>query len=323
MVVYQYRGADFASIDVDISLTNDQNGYNIRAGTGYRNSINSFSNPSKKIGVTVSDLQNAEYTPPDLPTDFNLDSHLVDGQQQTLYRPSQDNLFEVLYVPINFSYYYFQQRFGSIACLFELFNIGKTENHAGDILFLGFTPTSTTERINATLRGHAVTYYEQQSESNNRETIVITRGDSESHTGYGFNRPPETNGNAVRFNIPPPPSVSRLKSDHVVFYSAALDGTDIVEQTKHQINRKYNDDLDFDRPVAQNRQTLIRREILYTDGTSHKTAYYQLNRVENKYFPNNKLGAGESGLVLNPDSPYGVFDELLITAPEINVGRCI
>ena len=81
--------------------------------------------------------------------------------------------------------------------------------------------------------------------------------------------------------------------------------------------------IDINRPNVGQKQNLIRRQLLYTDGSYHNTAYYKYNEVEHKYFPDNTLGVGEQGLIVSPDSPFGVYDRIQAFQPQIDVGRCV
>ena len=306
-----------------IDLSVDQNTREIvfSAVETVRGNSYAFLDDASVVRISSVDLQNPDWLSSENTSSVPLTAETIGGNIIERILMNQESLFESWHIRLAWSSAF--NRGEKYSAIFDAIKPDGLLGGVPEIIWHGHTTGTANYYATRFVQAHATSWYVQESDANNREIIEIVTGDGETHTGYGFNRPPERNGDDDRFNVPRPPSSSRLKSDHITYYTADLDGSNIGETTKTLVNNRYNVDIDINRPNVGQKQNLIRRQLLYVDGSFHNTAYYKYNEVEHKYFPDNTIGDGTSGLVVDPDSPFGVYDRIQAFQPQIDVGRCV
>ena len=177
---------------------------------------------SEAVKITNTDLLNADYLPSSNVEDINLPLITRNRTYTRQVTMNPDSQFETWAIQGTSVGLFSGGEAGNYLIYFDLFRHALLLGSMPLIQIHGVSLYTSKARVTNTVIAHASTFYEHNSAANNREVVEIITGDGETHTGYGFNRPPERNGDDDRFNVPRPPSSSRLKSDHITYYTCLL-----------------------------------------------------------------------------------------------------
>ena len=207
---------------------------------------------SQRIPITRAVLLDDSWVPRGKIENVRSNWKQTNGKWNTDFHMRNDTLFEAWFINASLLSANNRNVNTNVFILFDLYRHELLLSGLPLIEYHGYRIDESSSGSDITIEAHATSYYERFSAANNREVVEILTGDGETHTGYGFNRPPERNGDNDRFNVPRPPSRTRLKSDHITYYTADLDGSNIGETTKTLVNNRYNVDIDINRPNAPN-----------------------------------------------------------------------
>lgn len=210
--------------------------------------------------------------------------------------------------------------------LFEASLNGENLEANWTVVFLGETPHNDSSRINAIITGHAATYYQQNSQVNERDVIIVDRGEEVSkpvNTDAYFAKFPGRNFNNPFASIILPDESLNFGGIYLIFGSLNNVATGSVNVFVKEVTAENKDSVFFNNLQNWVGDRYLALSVIYPDGNRIIKGLF-------KYTWNQTTVQGLTYPYENVKYPFeiinvpdAVYNGIKSGIPEIDAGRTV
>ena len=171
MVLFTLNNVSF-EINLDFTQNVNTGIFTITIWPNSRNLRQDFGRLGKYVRITADDLQNDEWLPSENVEDLNIVRQTVNNRPTDTYEITQNSLFEAVMIPIESTTNIVSGNY-TVWAIFDVYRYQLLLRNTPLIEFHGFVESRGIDLDKRFIIGHATSYYERNSELNNRENICV------------------------------------------------------------------------------------------------------------------------------------------------------